>query len=580
MKREEEGRGWGLPEHRCRRPSSPAQRKDHSIEDEPAHKTNKYVTWKEDNSIVMDWIMNSVQPHIASGLCYYRTAKRMLEYLLKTYSHDKNVSQILQVEQEIFKLQQGVVDVDHSSLPMGEEVAEALEAITDQLAASGNNISDKEKVQQTLNGLRHDYHAFITALEVLPVLPSFNELQGKLLQHEMNMKRVIVRTDHGNSQNVLAMNVKFGKSHGNSNHGGRGILLTPHNQAAAHLLLARFCLDVRLVMADKGKEVLPHTGSDNIQSSNSSVHTTAVEKDNPEQPLWNYVKKIGKGPGGGGNVMFACNFCQKRFTGSYTRCKAHLLHIGGIGIRPCQKLTNEDIKILKKEQDAAEKKSSSKSSVLVPLFASEQQEDASKKRKSTLSLTHAFNNMGRAEMDRRIGRFFYASSLPFNVARSPYWKDVVTGLANCNLGGYVPPSSEKLRTVILAEEKANIEKLLEKKKFSWTQYGVSIVSDGWTNIQRRPLINFIAYSLNGPIFLKCIDASGEYKDVEYLKRLFVEVIKEVGEENVVQIVTDNAPVCQRAGMNFVTPRTFDTQTFFFLPKHKASRRDDNHSRGY
>ncbi|KAF3772552.1 hypothetical protein EJ110_NYTH57593 [Nymphaea thermarum] len=199
-------------------------------------------------------------------------------------------------------------------------------------------------------------------------------------------------------------------------------------------------------MADKGKEVLPHTGSDNVQSNSSSVHTTAVEKDNPQQSLWSYVKKIGKGPGGGGNVMFACNFCEMKFTGSYTRCKADLLHIGGIGIRPCPKLTNEDIKILKKEQDAAEKKSSSKSSVSVPLFASEQQEDASKKRKSTLSLTHAFNNMRRAEMDRRIGRFFYASSLPFNVARSPYWKDVVTGLANCNLSGYVPPSSEKLRT--------------------------------------------------------------------------------------------------------------------------------------
>ncbi|KAF3775684.1 DUF21 domain-containing protein [Nymphaea thermarum] len=104
-----------------------------------------------------------------------------------------------------------------------------IKAVADQLAASGNNISDKEKVQQTLNGLGHDYHAFITALEVLPVLPSFNE-QGKLLQHEMNMKRVIERTDQGNSQNVLAMNVKFGKSHGNSNHGGRDILPTPHNQ--------------------------------------------------------------------------------------------------------------------------------------------------------------------------------------------------------------------------------------------------------------------------------------------------------------------------------------------------------------
>uniref|UniRef100_A0A5K1C6Z8 DUF659 domain-containing protein n=1 Tax=Nymphaea colorata TaxID=210225 RepID=A0A5K1C6Z8_9MAGN len=284
-------------------------------------------------------------------------------------------------------------------------------------------------------------------------------------------------------------------------------------------------------MADKGKEILPPTGSGNVESSNGSVNTATVEKDNPSQPLWRYVKKLSKGPGGGGNVMFSCKFCDMMFTGSYTRCKAHLLHISGVGIRPCPKDTNEEIKIFKKEQDAAKtKKSSSRSSVSVPLYATEGGEDPSKKRKT---LAQAFNNMGRAEMDRRIGRFFFASSLPFNVARSPYWKDVVTGLANCSLSGYVPPSSEKLRTVILAEEKANIEKLLEKKKFSWIQYGVSIVSDGWTDIQRRPLINFIAYSLDEPIFLKCVDASGEYKDAEFLKGLFIEVLKEVGEDNVV-----------------------------------------------
>ncbi|XP_049935202.1 uncharacterized protein LOC126410317 [Nymphaea colorata] len=55
----------------------------------------------------------------------------------------------------------------------------------------------------------------------------------------MNMKRVIERTDQGNSQNVLAMNVKFGKSHGNTNHGGRGILPTPHNQGISPLDTSR-----------------------------------------------------------------------------------------------------------------------------------------------------------------------------------------------------------------------------------------------------------------------------------------------------------------------------------------------------
>ncbi|KAF3772244.1 hypothetical protein EJ110_NYTH58398 [Nymphaea thermarum] len=42
-------------------------------------------------------------------------------------------------------------------------------------------------------------------------------------------------------------------------------------------------------------------------------------------------------------------------------------------------------------------------------------------------------------MDRRIERLFFASSLPFNVARSPYWKDVVTEYLVYGTGsGYGP----------------------------------------------------------------------------------------------------------------------------------------------
>ncbi|KAF3780151.1 E4 SUMO-protein ligase [Nymphaea thermarum] len=149
------------------------------------------------------------------------TAEELWETLADTFSQISE-ARIMYLKKEFQNLSKG-------SMPIMDYLG-CIKAVTDQLAALGNNIYDKEKVQQTLNGLGHDYHAFITALEVLHVLPSFNELQGKLLQHEMNMKRVIERTDQGNSQNVLSMNVNFGKSHGNSNHGGRGILPTPHNQ--------------------------------------------------------------------------------------------------------------------------------------------------------------------------------------------------------------------------------------------------------------------------------------------------------------------------------------------------------------
>ncbi|KAF3784839.1 hypothetical protein EJ110_NYTH29576 [Nymphaea thermarum] len=55
--------------------------------------------------------MNSTQPHIAAGLCYYNTVKDMWNSLRQTYSQDKNISKILQVQQELLQMQQGDMDL-------------------------------------------------------------------------------------------------------------------------------------------------------------------------------------------------------------------------------------------------------------------------------------------------------------------------------------------------------------------------------------------------------------------------------------------------------------------------------------
>lgn len=51
------------------------------------------------------------------------------------------------------------------------------------------------------------------------------------------------------------------------------------------------------------------------------------------------------------------------------------------------------------------------------------------------------------------------------------------------------------------------------------------------------------------MFLKAIDASGNIKDAEYVANLFIQVIKDLGEANVVQIVTDNASNYKAAGLS-------------------------------
>ncbi|XP_058735751.1 uncharacterized protein LOC131607810 [Vicia villosa] len=58
----------------------------------------------------------------------------------------------------------------------------------------------------------------------------------------------------------------------------------------------------------------------------------------------------------------------------------------------------------------------------------------------------------------------------------------------------------------------------------------------------------MAISDGGLVFLKVVDTSSEIKSKHYIVDRMAGVIQEVGEENVIQVITDNAPVCKAAGM--------------------------------
>ena len=105
----------------------------------------------------------------------------------------------------------------------------------------------------------------------------------------------------------------------------------------------------------------------------------------------------------------------------------------------------------------------------------------------------------------------------------------------------------KLRTSILRQERAHVDRLLQPIKGTWKEKGVSIVSDEWSDSQRRPLINFMAVTESGPMFLKAMDCMGEIKDKYFIYGLLKEVIEEVSPQNVNQVITDNAKNCADAG---------------------------------
>ena len=47
------------------------------------------------------------------------------------------------------------------------------------------------------------------------------------------------------------------------------------------------------------------------------------------------------------------------------------------------------------------------------------------------------------------------------------------------------------------------------------RYGTTVVSDGWKNCRRQPIINMVISS-NGLVFIDCIDTKGHKKDVDFI----------------------------------------------------------------
>ncbi|RVW76443.1 hypothetical protein CK203_056860 [Vitis vinifera] len=176
----------------------------------------------------------------------------------------------------------------------------------------------------------------------------------------------------------------------------------------------------------------------------------------------------------------------------------------------------------------------------------------SQPRQSTLN--SKWKQEERKEVCRKIGRFMYSKGPPFNTVNDPYWFPMIDAVANFG-PGFKPPSMHELRTWILKEEVNDLSIIMEDHKKAWKQYGCSIMSDGWTDGKSRCLINFLVNSPAGTWFMKSIDASDTIKNGELMFKYLDEVVEEIGEENVVQVITDNASNYVNAGMTLMEKRS-------------------------
>ncbi|KAI8556403.1 hypothetical protein RHMOL_Rhmol05G0250100 [Rhododendron molle] len=135
---------------------------------------------------------------------------------------------------------------------------------------------------------------------------------------------------------------------------------------------------------------------------------------------------------------------------------------------------------------------------------------------------------------------------------TPLWKyvtkisDMVAAI-NSAPKGYKSPNYEKVRTTLLDKEQNKVRQALNPLMQDRSTHGVSIMSDGWSNIKNQQLINIMAISGGKAIFINGHDVSSVGKNTTNIAELPIKAIDYVGQSNVVQVVTDNAANRNAAG---------------------------------
>ncbi|XP_073115646.1 uncharacterized protein [Elaeis guineensis] len=146
----------------------------------------------------------------------------------------------------------------------------------------------------------------------------------------------------------------------------------------------------------------------------------------------------------------------------------------------------------------------------------------------------------KKDMWRAIGSWFHFSHIPANAAANSYYRSAISAIEAAGQG--VDPTGPKdIYGQLLDSNKEDLQRWIASYKNKWPTYGLTVMCDGWTGPTRRSIINFLTYCDGKIFFYKSIDASDKMHDATYILGLMKEVIDSVGEQHVVQIITDNGP---------------------------------------
>ncbi|KAH9620381.1 hypothetical protein KSS87_022032 [Heliosperma pusillum] len=156
------------------------------------------------------------------------------------------------------------------------------------------------------------------------------------------------------------------------------------------------------------------------------------------------------------------------------------------------------------------------------------------------------NKKHRREVASAICEFFYYAGVPVQAASSLSFQKMLDLVGHYG-PGVVSPSSRHISGRFLQDELSTVKSYLSEYRTCWAVTGCSIMADSWRNSHGRTVINFLASCPRGMYFVSSFDATDVLDDPLTLFKLLDGVVDEIGEENVVQVVTQNTHSYRAAG---------------------------------
>ncbi|ERN11236.1 hypothetical protein AMTR_s00024p00229430 [Amborella trichopoda] len=144
-----------------------------------------------------------------------------------------------------------------------------------------------------------------------------------------------------------------------------------------------------------------------------------------------------------------------------------------------------------------------------------------------------------------INMFWYANALPFNSASSDFYPQTVVSIAQARLS-VRGPTTKELAGPCLEVDVRDVDKHIVQFKVCWPGTRVTIMTDSWKDKSRRYHVNFLISCPTGIVYHSSIDLSKKRHTGRLICVHLDKIVDEVGPENVVQVVTDNAANYRKA----------------------------------